>query len=388
MLNTNTNTDADTAHATEPADPARLTDLPEPQPRFGAEAHRWARWSGLVVGFVVGWQFLTMGNEDIAEPITWGTAAFGLCAVAGVLLGDALTPRPRDAVRTASLTPRRIRDHVPPRMAPLLVAQSAFLVVLLAIGAATATEDKQGRPDRALALTCDGIHTVVGPWPGLFYSVPMLAALAVGTPACVWALRRVAHGPGDDQQRHDRAWAITGAWGLMVSGQLVLVVLMIATMLMEAPCAAPLSPLTVLVIYPLGFLSLFTAAWSLATVVVPRAVADEPATGDDPTDEDEPVTGDEPSVDGDESSVDGDEPSVDEDETADEDKPTDESEPVAGDEPVAEDEPTEEDEPAATKTPADTETPAVAETSADTKTPAPSDEPGEGKKARQGDDDE
>lgn len=261
----------------------------DPESRFRTEGHRWARWSGLVVGLVVGWQFLTMENDDIAGPISWALTAFGLCAVGGVLLGDALAPRPRDAVRTASLTPRRIRDHVPPRVAPLLVIQAASLVVLLATGAATATADQLGRPGRALAVTCDGIRTVVGPWPGLFYSVPMLVALVVGTPACFWALRRVAHGPGDDQQRHDRAWAITGAWGLMVSSQLVLVVLMIAVMLMDTTCAGPLGTVSVLVLYLLGFVSLFTAAWSLSTVVVPRAVADEPTPKADEN-EAEPAT--------------------------------------------------------------------------------------------------
>ncbi|WP_164764508.1 hypothetical protein [Streptomyces lydicus] len=33
------------------------------------------------------------------------------------------------------------------------------------------------------------------------------AFLALGTVACAWALRRVAHRAGDDQQRRDRSWA-------------------------------------------------------------------------------------------------------------------------------------------------------------------------------------
>ncbi|MFJ6837051.1 hypothetical protein [Streptomyces sp. NPDC091209] len=50
--------------------------------------------------------------------LVFAITAFGLCAVGGVLLGDALTLRPQEAVRTASLAPRLIRDQVPPRMAP------------------------------------------------------------------------------------------------------------------------------------------------------------------------------------------------------------------------------------------------------------------------------
>lgn len=65
--------------------------------RLRAGAHRHARWAGLAV---------------------FAITAFGLCVVGGVLLGDALTPRPREAVRTAGLAPRRVRDHVPPRVPP------------------------------------------------------------------------------------------------------------------------------------------------------------------------------------------------------------------------------------------------------------------------------
>ena len=115
-------------------------------------------------------------------------------------------------MRTASLAPRLVRHQVPPRMAPLLLLQAATLVTLLVIGAVTASSgpDRIGRAGRVLTVTCEGMPASLGPWPGLYYSGPMIAALAVGTPVCVWALRRIAHGPGDDQQRRDRAWAITG----------------------------------------------------------------------------------------------------------------------------------------------------------------------------------
>ncbi|MDX2935409.1 hypothetical protein [Streptomyces ipomoeae] len=252
-----------------------MFDTVPPVSRLRTEAHRYARWSGLVVGLIVAQPFLVMENDDIAMPIVGAITAFGLCAVAGVLLGDALTPRPQEAVRTASLTPRRIRDHVPPRVAPLLIVEAVFLFTLLMIGNATATTDELNRPGRALMATCGGMTAHSGPWPGLFYSVPILIALAVGTPACAWALRRVAHGPGGDQQRRDRAWAITGAWGLLVSGQLLLVILMIAVTLMDTACVGTLGMVLSWVIFPLAPLSLFTFAWSLFTVVVPRAVGDE-----------------------------------------------------------------------------------------------------------------
>ncbi|WP_199921463.1 hypothetical protein [Streptomyces bicolor] len=256
------------------------------QSRFLDHADHYARWSSLAIGIVSAQQLVTMESGDIAMPLVFAITAFGLCAVGGVLLGDALTLRPQEAVRTASLAPRLVRDQVPPRMAPLLLVQAASLVTLLVIGAVTATDPERiGRPGRVITVTCEGVRASLGPWPGLYYSGPMFAALAVATPVCVWALRRIAHGPGDEQQRRDRAWAITGAWGLLVSSQVLLVVVMIFIALTEKACAGPLGAVTIVVICPLGLLSLFTFGWSLVTVVAPRAVDDEAA--DDGTLDDE-----------------------------------------------------------------------------------------------------
>ncbi|MGC5565945.1 hypothetical protein ACPYPG_24300 [Streptomyces sp. FR-108] len=249
------------------------------QTRILDHADHYARWSGLAVGIVAAHHLVTRADGDIALPLVFAITAFGLCAVGGVLLGDALTLPPHETVRTASLAPRRIRDQVPPRMARLLLLQAGFLVALLVIGAVTASSvvDRPDRPGSVIDVTCGGIRTSLGPWPGLYYSGPMFAALAVATPVCVWALRRIADGTGDDQQRRDRAWAITGAWGLLVSSQLLLVVLMLLVALTDMACAGPLGAATVVAICPLGLLGMFCFGWSLATVVAPRAVGDEAA---------------------------------------------------------------------------------------------------------------
>ncbi|MGW1778579.1 hypothetical protein ACWCQQ_05475 [Streptomyces sp. NPDC002143] len=251
-----------------------MLDTVSPE-RLLARADLCARWAGLALGVVVVQLLLTMGGDELAMPFVSSVTAFGLCAVGGVLLGDSLTPAPQEAVRTAGLAPRRVRDHVPPRMAPLLVFQTACIVVLLTIGAAAASPDRSGRTGRSLAVTCSTVTRHLGPWPGLYYAAPVLVSLTLGTAACVWSLRRIAHRPGDNQQRHDRSWAITGAWGLLVSSQLLLVVGMIARVLFYSKCAGMLGNVTALVIYPLGLLSLFALGWSLFTIVAPRAVDDE-----------------------------------------------------------------------------------------------------------------
>jgi len=245
------------------------------QSRFLDHADHYARWSGLAIGVEVARQLLTIESGDITTPLVLAVTAFGLCAVVGVLIGDALTLRPQEAVRTASLAPRLVRDHVPPRMTPLLLLEAGSLLALLVMGAVTASsDDRTGGAGRAMEVVCDGVRSSVGPWPGLYYSGPMFGALAVATPACVWALRRIAFGPGDHQERRERAWAIVGAWGLLVSCQVLLVVLTFLVALVDGPCAGPLGAVTVVVVCPLGLLSAFTLGWSLLTVVAPRAVDD------------------------------------------------------------------------------------------------------------------
>ncbi|WP_369244502.1 hypothetical protein [Streptomyces sp. R41] len=248
---------------------------------FLDHANYYARWSGLAIGIVAAQALSTLGHVEFEQRVVFCITAFGLCAVAGVLLADALTLIPQDAVRTASLAPRLVRDHVPPRMGPLIALQGVSLAVLLAITAATASVD----PDRifstgkVIAVTCNGMPASLGPWPGMYYSLPTFGALAIATPTCVWALRRIAHGPGGEQQRRDRAWAVTGAWGLLVSSQQLYAVLMISISLTETGCAGSMGALTFWVFYPLALLNLFTVAWSLITVVAPRAVDDDAAKG-------------------------------------------------------------------------------------------------------------
>ncbi|NUK52374.1 hypothetical protein HRW14_19235 [Streptomyces lunaelactis] len=255
-----------------------MLDTHRPESRLRARADRYARWAGLAVGVVAAplWATVDITNYplfDIGVPWVSYVTAFGLCAVGGVLLGDALTPRPREAVRAAGLTPRRVRDHVPPRITLLLLLEAVFLVVLVGMGDAMATQDAM---ERAIGATagddgCDGTEPPVILWPGIFHNRQILGSLAIGTVACAWALRRVARRGGDDQQRRDRSWAIIAAWGVLVSTQLSLVVLMIHTDLTRSNCADMMGTVTSLAIYPLGLLALCTLAWSLFTVVVPRA---------------------------------------------------------------------------------------------------------------------
>ncbi|MDO0912588.1 hypothetical protein QQM39_17550 [Streptomyces sp. DT2A-34] len=239
-------------------------------PASRAPVDRYARWTGLAIGLLASRWLLPLNN---GEGTLYAILAFGLCAVAGVLLGDALTAPRRGAVRTAGLTPRRVRNYVPPRMTPLLLGLAAALVVLLAAAAAVASPDDLGRAGRALTVTCRGVTQSHSPWPGLYYGLPILASLALSTAACGWSLRRIATRPGDEQSRRDRTLAIVAAWGLVVSSSLLGAASTASGALMSTTCDGAVGTAANVVLWPLGLLTLLTAPWCLFTIISPRARA-------------------------------------------------------------------------------------------------------------------
>jgi hypothetical protein len=252
--------------ASPPSLPA--SPLTPPVAASRAPADRYARWTGLAVGILAA-RWLTPLNHG--DGILYAIPAFGLCAVAGVLAGDALTAPRRGAVRTAGLTPRRVRDYVPPRMTRLLLGLAAALVVLLAVAAAVASPDDLGRAGRSLAVTCRGVTESAGPWPGLYYGLPMLASLTVATAACGWSLRRIATRPGDEQSRRDRTLAIVSAWGLVVSSSLLGAASTASGALLSTTCDGTTGTVANWVLWPLSLLALVMVAWSLFTIASPRA---------------------------------------------------------------------------------------------------------------------
>lgn len=229
---------------------------------------RYARWTGLAVGALAArWLSPLVGGDGVLYAIP----VFGLCAVAGVLAGDALTAPARGAVRTAGLTPRRVRACVPPRMTRLLLGLAAALVAFLTAAAVTASPDDLGRAGRALTLTCRGTTETSSPWPGLHYGLPLLVSLAVSTGACGWSLRRIAVRPGDEQSRRDRTLAIVAVWGLVVSSSLLGTASTMSGTLMNLSCDGTTGTVANAVLWPSALVSLVVVAWCLFTVASPRA---------------------------------------------------------------------------------------------------------------------
>ncbi|MFI7274239.1 hypothetical protein [Streptomyces sp. NPDC049879] len=203
------------------------------------------RRAGLALGAVLAcWTAL---SGSLGSGLMLAPTAFGACAVLGALGADALTPRQRGTVRTAGLTHRRVRDYLPTRLAAVSAAFAAVLAALLVATTATGGADDLGRAGRSFARVCGDVSMTRGPWPGSFYSVPLLAALGIATALCGLAVHRMARrpapgGPGahaaDEARRREGTTAVTAAWGLLVTGSLAGVGVFTAGALRGIPCAS------------------------------------------------------------------------------------------------------------------------------------------------------
>ncbi|MDT9689696.1 hypothetical protein Q5762_15390 [Streptomyces sp. P9(2023)] len=258
-----------------------MSDTALPRPGVPAGVALFARWTGLSLGAVLGILIAQSGRLGLG--VLHALPVFGLCAVAGVLAGDVLASRPHGEVRRAGLTPRRVRDYLPVRFTALLTVQAAVLLVLLAVAAATASADDMGRAGRTLGAACGNVIQSHGPWPGLFYGAPVIGALALTTAACWYALHRIVRQPvpggdsalraADEQQRRDRALAVTAAWGLTVSAPLAGAALFASGALRSLSCLGAAAHAVGWALLPIALVAGGTAVWSLLTLAAPRSVS-------------------------------------------------------------------------------------------------------------------
>ena len=204
---------------------ARGAALPDGAQRLRAVARTTARWRWAGVGagavaVVVAAQVGSLGRGVmLAGPV------FASCVLLGVLVGELRVSPVRDAVRSASLETRRVRDYVPPLLTPAVAVSVLVGAVLLVATTLAGSADDLGRAGRQLAYRCsDTMSGAAGPWPGSFYSVPLAAVVLGGLAAAALALRAVVLRPrqGEDREvdealRRHAARAVVAATGLLVA---------------------------------------------------------------------------------------------------------------------------------------------------------------------------
>jgi hypothetical protein len=203
------------------------------------------RWAGLGVGIVVAVPMAGVGPLGLGLELA--PAVFGLCVIAGVVAGELATTPRHEGVRTATLEIRTVGDYLPRRLSRLVAACTLGLGTLLVATTLMGSNDDMGRVGRSLERRCSadwGAGT--GPWPGLFYSVPLAIAVAVGLLGAGIALRTVVLRPrrgstpelvaADDLLRRRSAEAVVAATGVMVATSLCGVALFAGRGLLGIDC--------------------------------------------------------------------------------------------------------------------------------------------------------
>lgn len=228
----------------------RLRILGQESSRRGAElvgfrkAAGW-RWAGLALGLFAAIQMARFGPLGLG--LMFAPAVFGLGVIGGVAVGElAMIPR-RGDVRTVAVETRTVSGYLPRRLGGLVAASTLLLGALLVSTTLMGSADDGGRAGRSLFRQCSAhVSESAGPWPGLFYSVPLAIAVAMGLLCAGVALRRVVQRPrrgsaaelvaADDMLRHRSAEAVVAATGVMVATSLMGVSLTAAGKLLGFSC--------------------------------------------------------------------------------------------------------------------------------------------------------
>jgi hypothetical protein len=175
-------------------------------PRDAAGPVRRGRRAALVVGALV--IAVAAPAVGVLAGALHGRLEFGLllagpvfCLVMAVgSLGGELLVRPAVAPRRrATLAARHFLHYVDRRQLIAVCALFATAVVFLTTASFLGDADREGRPGRYLQLPYPGQEPERDPWsivwPGAYYALPLLAALAFTLLLAVAALRRIAARP-------------------------------------------------------------------------------------------------------------------------------------------------------------------------------------------------
>lgn len=232
---------------------------------------------GLMGGVVAGF-----GTLALTDQLRYGLAmllapgVFGLVVVAGVAIGETAVRRRRDpGPRTASLDPRTVGAYLPRPTTAAVGAVGVALLVTLALTSLTASRSDDGHL-RALACTRPDGGQIVTPYPGAYYSLPLLALLALTLAVAAAAAHRVVSRPrglattdhGDDVLRRRSLTVLVAAVGVAIGfGQTGIGWVTSSALLGLDTCAPAWAGPAGVVIGISAAASLVVALWCLVRVV-------------------------------------------------------------------------------------------------------------------------
>lgn len=251
----------------------RRGDPPAPSHPDARTLSRW-RWTGILSGVVLAGVTISIGA--LGRGLLLASMAFGLCVLVGVLAGELRVRPAHDALRAATLERRSVRSYLPAGLGATVGVATAALVALMAVTTAAGSADDLDRAGRVLRYFPDATHTrSIGPWPGAYYTVPVIVALLVAVLATIVVLRQVTLRPragdpsGDDALRRRSAEAVTAAWGVTTGIPLVGIAVTAAFCLfgMETPVSWRVAGTGLLL---LALAAVVLVFWCLTTLMVPR----------------------------------------------------------------------------------------------------------------------
>ena len=139
-----------------------------------------ARLVGLLAGAAVLIPLGYLGR--LGQGLVLIPAVVASVQILGVLVAELNTRRDASRPGSAGVEVRRVRDYLPRALAVTAVLTGLVLSASVAWTTATASPDDLGRAGRAMAYRCtttDCDEGAFGPWPGSFYTLPLIAGLVV-----------------------------------------------------------------------------------------------------------------------------------------------------------------------------------------------------------------
>jgi hypothetical protein len=181
------------------------------------------RLAGTVVGVAAGAWSLQAGS--LGRGLMLAAPLFGLCVLAGVVVGELLVTAPDGAVREARLGVRRWQAYLPPRLTLLVGVAAGLLAAILVATSLAGSPDDLGRAGRQLVRRCSAVMTQGhGPWPGSFYALPLALVLSAGLLLTGLAVVQIARRPSqaedtavEDGLRRRSVAAVVAAAGFLVA---------------------------------------------------------------------------------------------------------------------------------------------------------------------------
>jgi hypothetical protein len=265
---------------TDGTDPAQVTALARVRGRTVA----W-RLAGLGAGGAAAIGLATLPSESLGLGLALAPPTFALCLLGGVIMGEVFVRVPVGPTRTASLEVRSARAFLPPVMAWWVGGIGSVLFGFLLVTTILGVPDDMGRDGRAIAVPCGpDVVAQAGPWPGVFYSLPIGGAVLLGLALAALAARVVAGRPRpqveesgrivDDHLRRASGRTIVAAVGVLVAAPLAGSAAFAGAALETVGCGSTALRLVGLACIGLAVVAVIAAAAFVATVLLPADRAD------------------------------------------------------------------------------------------------------------------